>query len=107
MNTPQRKPTSEKLAEALSLAGAPQDMIARAEAGYYDDYKSPLATPIMALVIHARAAGLHTIAEQAKDGEFDAQDWESDEWAQSPEGQETFAEFFKLAGQHKKEKKKS
>ena len=93
-----RKPTSEKLAEALSLAGAPKWMIDNANAGVYDDYKSPHAAPIMTLVFDAQSVGLKDIAERAKDGEFDAQKWEADEWAQSPEGRATFAEFFKSIG---------
>lgn len=88
-------PTSEKLAQVLELTQAPSQMIVRARAGYYDDYKSPLATPIVQLVQDALAHSLYDIAERAKRGEFDAQDWEADAWAKSAEGQETFKSFFK------------
>jgi hypothetical protein len=89
-----RKPTAEKLAEALSLAGAPKWMIDNANAGVYDDWKSPHAFPIRTLVFDAQSMGLKDIAERAKNGEFDSQKWEADEWAQSPEGRATFKEFF-------------
>ncbi len=88
-----RKPTTEKLAEALSLAGAPKWMIDNANAGVYDDYKSPHADPIRTLVFDANNCGLSSIAMDAIDGKFDGQKWEADEWATSPEGRATFAEF--------------
>ena len=56
-------PTTERLADALAAAGAPADMIDRARAGYYEDYKSPLAMPEFQLLIDARAAGLESISE--------------------------------------------
>ncbi len=93
-----RKPTTDLLAEALSLANAPKWMIDNALAGVYDDYKSPHADPIRTLVFDAKNNGLPTIAMDAIDGKFDAQKWEADEWAKSPEGQATFAEFFKHKG---------
>ena len=83
-----RIPTTEKLARALLRANAPDAMIDRARKGIYDDYKSPLATPIIALVSDAREHGLAEIAERAIAGEFEAQKWEGDEWMRSPEGQE-------------------
>lgn len=90
-----RTPTTEKLAKALEEAGAPEEMITHARAGYYDEYKSDVATPIIYLAHDAQSAGLTTIAERAKAGDFDAPDWEADEWARSPEGQATFAGFLK------------
>ena len=81
-----RKPTTERLAEALELMHAPPAMIKRARDGYYDDFKSPLELPIVALVRHAQQAGLKRIAERAINGEFDAQPWEAEEWANTPEG---------------------
>ncbi len=93
-----RKPTTERLAEALSLANAPKEMIDRALGGFYDDFKSPLAAPTVQLVQDARKAGLMDIAKRAMNGDFDAEKWESDEWAKSPEGQATFREF--LQGKH-------
>lgn len=91
----QRIPTKEKLAAALREANAPLDMISRAEAFYYDDFKGPCAFPIRQLVDDARAANLPTIAMDAIDGKFDAQDWEADAWAKSDEGRETFKQFLK------------
>lgn len=87
-------PTTERLALALEQAGAPPYMIERARNGYYDDYTSPLAGPIMQLVADARAEGLSRIAERAADGEFDGTREESDAWAHSPEGQATFRQVF-------------
>ena len=92
-NTAQRIPTTEKLAKALEQANAPTKMIERARAGYYDDYKSELAFPIIQLVQDATRHELYTVAEQAKAGKFDGQKWEADEWAKSPEGRATFQEF--------------
>jgi hypothetical protein len=96
--------TTAKLARALSeVPGMPRDMIARAVEGYYHDYLSPLAMPELQLLadlheLHAepttgpkaRAALAALIARHAA-GEFDASKEESDAWAASPEGRETFA----------------
>lgn len=90
-----RIPTSERLAQILELAQAPQRMIDRARQGVYDDFKSELDMPLRELVRDAQAAGLHDIANRAKAGEFDAQQWEAKAWAMSPEGQTTFREFLK------------
>ena len=87
----ERIATSDKLADALMAADAPADMVIRARAGHYDDYKSSLATPYIQLVLDASGVGLVDIAERARNGEWDAQKWESDEWAASAEGQETLA----------------
>lgn len=61
----------EKLAEALTLAGAPQQMIDHANCGGYSDSQSWSATPIMDLVRHCKMHGLDDIAQQAMNGEFD------------------------------------
>lgn len=95
MSEQQRKATTEKLAEALSLAGAPKWMIDNANAGVYNDYKSPHADPIRTLVFDATSCNLPSIAMDAIDGKFDAQKWEADEWAKSADGRATFAEFLK------------
>lgn len=89
-------PTTVRLAQALRLAGAPGEMITRAEEGYYDDYKSPLAAPIYQLVLDCQAIGtskMHNIAQMAISGEFDGQQWEADEWAKSEEGKATLGEL--------------
>lgn len=101
-----RPPTTELLAAALTEAGAPADMIAKARAGHYDDYRSELPFPCMQLVRDAHAAGLHDIAERAKAGEFDATAEEAEEWARSPEGRATFDAFGKPAGEARPTKTK-
>lgn len=88
-----RKPTTERLAEALSNARAPQEMISRARSGYYDDFKSDLLFPVRALVEDARKYHLNNIALRAMNGEFDAQDFEAREWAKSAEGQQVLREI--------------
>lgn len=98
------EPTTEKLARAIAEAAAKphhrtepgpstEQMIALARDGYYDDYKSPVAMNMMALVTHARAAGLMDIAGRAISGDFDATKEESDAWAASAEGQATFRQL--------------
>lgn len=95
MSEAERVPTTRRLADALQQANAPAEMISRAESGYYDDFKGPLAQPIMALVQDASKAGLADIAMRAIDGEFDAPAWESEAWAtNTPEGRAVMAEFF-------------
>ena len=47
--------TKDRLADDLLAAGAPTDMVIRAQGGYYDDYESPLATPIVQLYKDALA----------------------------------------------------
>ena len=72
--------TKNKLIEALKAVGAPGTMIQRAERGLYDDYESPLATPIRALVLDAQTAGLEDIAQRAMNGEFDSTQEEGEAW---------------------------
>jgi hypothetical protein len=66
----------EKLAKALTEAGASPAMIEDAKSGRYDDFESDSAMPIMDLVRDCRAAGLDDIAKQAMHGAFDS----SSEW---------------------------
>jgi hypothetical protein len=87
-------PTTERLALALVKVGAPPLMIERAREGYYDDYKSPLAMPETQLLIDAREARLgREFYGRIVDGEFDATKAEAEEWAASPDGQETFRQL--------------
>lgn len=72
--------SKEKLAQALTEAGATAEMIELARTGYYSDYESPLPTPCIQLVVDLTAAGLMELRERAKNGEFDATKEESDEW---------------------------
>ncbi len=98
--------TTVKLAEALgAIPGVPRDMIQRAIDGYYHDYLSPLATPEIQLVADLRELAslpatpadsrplLRQMAQQVINGESDASTEESDAWAASPEGQETFRQL--------------
>lgn len=93
MTPPNETATCDRLAAALAEAGAPAAMIAKAAAGYYDDYKSPLAFPIMQLRADALALGLGDIAERAADGDFDGTKAEADAWAASPDGQAAFSDL--------------
>jgi hypothetical protein len=73
-------PTSERLAQALHAHGL-FNMEAKARDGFYDDYKSPLATPIVQLVRDLQAQGQHDLAKRAMNGEFDASREEAEDWA--------------------------
>jgi hypothetical protein len=59
----------------------------RAETGEFDDYASTYVCPITQLHSELTAAGFNKFAARVADGEFDATKEESDEWANSPEGQ--------------------
>lgn len=88
--------TREKLAAAireLATQERHERLAKKAEEGYYDDFLSPLAMPITQLVKDATQMGLHSIAERAKVGEFDATPEESRAWLASPEGQTLLEEF--------------
>jgi hypothetical protein len=89
--------TKDILAEELTKAGL-TEMAAKAAEGYYHDYLSPLDMPCMQLAVDLMIAGTpKALAIRARhlDGEFDATPEEGDEWARSPEGQETFASLTK------------
>lgn len=66
----------------------------RAATGEFDDYAIPsdaaYACPLMQLYTELTQAGFHKFARRVASGEFDATKEESDEWANSPDGQETF-----------------
>ena len=98
--------TTAKLARALQeIPGVPKEMITRAVDGYYHDYLSPLAMPEIQLVTDlwelAKVPAtprdsrvlLRALADRVIAGEFDATKEESDAWAASPEGQETFRQL--------------
>ena len=87
------EPSSEKLAQALEAAGAPDYMVTLARDDHYHDFKSPLAMPEMQLLADAREHGLTTIAEGVMEGRWDATKAESDAWANSAEGRAVFAEL--------------
>jgi len=81
---------TEKLVAALIEAGAELELLERAKADHFHDYKAESATPCVDLVGALRRAGLEELAKRAMNGEFDATKEESDEWAASPDGQATF-----------------
>ena len=91
----ERIPTSEKLALAMEAAGVPPNLVAKARNADYDDYRSEVsATPCVDLVRDLyglastadnpdKAARFMELRARAINGEFDAQKWESDAWAES------------------------
>lgn len=87
------EPSSERLAVALEEAGAPAEMIKRARADYYHDYKSDIPFPETQLLMDARLHGLESIAEGVLEGKWDATKQEADDWARSPEGQSVFRQL--------------
>lgn len=74
------EPTTERLAKALEAANAPTEMVERARAGYYDDFKSELVLPCMQLVADLGEAGLQELQQRAINGEFDSTPDESKAW---------------------------
>jgi hypothetical protein len=99
------EPTTEKLAKALEEVNAPSEMIYKARAGYYDDFKSPLAMPEMQLLADARMYNLESIAQGVMEGKWDSTKEESDEWAKSPEGQEVFDQLVRPNRQQRRHPK--
>ena len=66
----------QRLAAAIRQArpnGSLEAMAKRAEKGHYDDFESPLPTPISQLVRELQASGEHDLARRAMNGEFDAE----------------------------------
>jgi hypothetical protein len=94
--------TSEHLAKVLESVGLDK-MAARAREDMYHDFLSELDSPGLTLEAELRnavaacpdkerAAKIEDIRQRhIQDGEFDASPEESEEWAESPEGQATFA----------------
>lgn len=85
-------PTKEKLAQALEALndGKLKRVIRLARRGYYDDFESPLATPELELFSEMHARGYTEFCKRIVAGEFDATKEESDRWANSIDGLETF-----------------
>ncbi|MDA9539233.1 hypothetical protein ACM41_24340 [Bradyrhizobium sp. CCBAU 21362] len=95
--------TKDKLAAALRDVGL-TDMADKAATGYYHDYLSPLDMPELELIRDlARAASMAEgrrgqddakkileLRRRAMNGDFDASEAESEEWAKSEEGQAAF-----------------
>lgn len=72
--------TKDRLAKDLRMFGAPAKMVEYAKNGFYDDYESPMAAPIMRLIEDCLENGLNEVAERAKNGEYDGTAEESKEW---------------------------
>jgi hypothetical protein len=89
--------TKDMLANELTEVGL-LSMANAARAGYYHDFLSPLATPGMQLCadLAMMAEGtpnreaILALRQRVINGDFDASQEESDDWAGSPEGQEAF-----------------
>jgi hypothetical protein len=93
--------TKDQLAEALRGVGL-NDMADKAATGYYHDFLSPLDLPEIVLVnqlnIEAiaqennpeRRHAIMALRDRVINGDFDASQEESDDWAASPEGQAAF-----------------
>jgi len=92
--SPKRIPTTEKLAKVLEEANDPnlKDIIEKAKQGYYDDYKTTIGFPTIQLVHDLTLAKHLELAQRARDGEWNAQDWEAKEWYEN-EGRSLIAGF--------------
>ncbi|RJX17569.1 MAG: hypothetical protein C4575_13070 [Desulforudis sp.] len=90
-------PTTERLALALEALGDPRlvDVIANARAGVYDDFKTTLVFPQIALVKKLNALGHFEFSHRVIDGEFDATMEESLAWMESQEGQRAMQELLR------------
>lgn len=95
--------TKDMLAQALREVGL-DEMADAAATGFYHDFLSPLDLPELALVTALGAAAtkhpdkaeaIEALRRRVIDGDFDASAEESDEWAASAEGQETFGRLIK------------
>lgn len=81
--------STEKLVVALREDGAPPGLVFRAAGGAFHDFASESATPIIDLVRECERLGLRTIAERARNGDFDATREEAERWMNGPDGQGT------------------
>ena len=98
--------TSQHLADVLRAAGF-EELAKRAEADEFHDFLSPHATPelelagLLATIARDKTCeprermAAHNVRQRLIDGEFDADLKESDDWADSPEGQDAFRRLTK------------
>jgi hypothetical protein len=100
--------TKDLLAAELRKIGL-NEMADRAATGYYHDYLSPLDLPEITLVNHLSSAEMHETAaghpdqaaainalrQRVINGDFDASEEESDEWAASEDGQAAFRKLIR------------
>jgi hypothetical protein len=85
--------TKDKLAAALHEAEL-HDLALLAANGHFDDFLSELAFPqiILAEALHkVGTPAAYALRERLMNGEFDATLKEAEAWAESPDGQTTFA----------------
>jgi len=90
---PATKAAAERQAEAIrKIATTPEqkDLADRCEKGEFTDYSDDHICPMMALYTLCQKAGLSEIADRVKNGEFDADMQESNEWAASDSGKDAF-----------------
>lgn len=82
-----------KVAEQASAENAAryEAFAVRAATGEFDDYADTYVCPITQLHSELVAAGFTKFAARVANGEFDATQEESDEWANSPSGQEAIS----------------
>ncbi len=80
--SPRRLPTWKKLVNYLEAQNDDRldEIIELAKTGFYDDYRTPIAMPIHQLVMDLEEAGFLGLARMAKDGQWDAEPWEGEEW---------------------------
>lgn len=98
--------TKDMLADELRKVGL-TDMADRAAQGYYHDYLSPLAAPSITLAndlaVAARksqdggfsAIDIIALRQRHLNGDFDATAEESNDWAESEDGQDAFRRLAK------------
>lgn len=91
-------PTKERLARAMEAENTaahmrgvgdaiPERLIRQAREGRWDDYESPLMTPMIALVTLLRATGNEAFAERVIAGEFDGSLEEGRRWIERETGE--------------------
>jgi carbohydrate-selective porin OprB len=85
--------TKVRLAKDLKDHNAPEWMIKNAIDGYYDDYETDIATPILQLVIDCEKVGLKDIAGKARNGYYDSTKEEADKWMSGKAGREALSEL--------------
>lgn len=84
--------TKDLLADELAKIGL-TELSLKARTGYYDDFLSPLPTPLTQLVCDLEKANTPKalgLRDRVIDGEFDATQKEAEDWGKSAEGQEAF-----------------
>lgn len=80
--------TTEKLASALAEQHLPDELIERARAGEFDDFKSPHIAPQHALIDELQKVEYQgDLYERIARGEFDGTAEESKSWIESEDGQ--------------------